>query len=142
MEGTMTAGKNVQRFAVRPSMTRMPIFWWVHRFSHLRFILRELSSVAVALYAVVLIAFAGSLNTGVASYEEFWAILRTPSSIAVHSVAFLFILFHAITWFRLAPRALVVRIGRTKIPDAAILAGNLAAWFVSSLVIAWVFLGH
>jgi fumarate reductase subunit C len=49
----------------------------------------------------------------------------------------IFLLLHAITWFGLAPRAMVVHVGGSRVPARAVLAGHYAAWFVVSAVIAW-----
>ena len=42
-------------------------------------------------------------------------------------------LFHTITWFNLAPRALVVRIGEDKVPDLLIAGPHYMGWMVFSL---------
>jgi fumarate reductase subunit C len=119
---------------------RMPIFWWVHKWVHAKFILRELTSVAVALYALVLLFQIRALAQGPEAYADFLTWLRTPLSIILHAIAFLFVLFHCITWFNLAPRALVVRIGKKRIPDAVIAASNYVAWVVVSAAMAWIIL--
>ncbi len=126
----------------RPKLyrARMPIFWWVHRWEHVQFITRELTSVFVAFYAVVLIVQIRALSGGVEAYENFVAWLRTPTSITLHVIAFAFILFHSFTWFNLAPRAMAVRIGRWRVPDKVIVGLNLIAWVVCSAVMGWFFL--
>ncbi|MCH8305380.1 MAG: fumarate reductase subunit C, partial [Candidatus Marinimicrobia bacterium] len=47
------------------------------------------------------------------------------------------LLFHSITWFSLAPKALTVRIGKWRIPDQLIISMNLLAWIFLSFVIGW-----
>ncbi|MDZ7343830.1 MAG: fumarate reductase subunit C [candidate division KSB1 bacterium] len=116
---------------------RMPIFWWVHKWVHTKFILRELTSVAVALYAVVLLFQIRAVAQGPEAYTHFLVWLQTPVSIGLHAIAFLFVLFHSVTWFNLAPRALVLRIGQKRIPDAMIAASNYVAWIIFSAAIAW-----
>jgi fumarate reductase subunit C len=46
--------------------------------------------------------------------------------------------FHAVTWFNLAPQALVVRFGHTHLPGSFISASNYAAWVVVSAIVAWI----
>lgn len=118
----------------------MPIFWWVYKWVHAKFILRELTSVAVALYALVLLFQIRAIAQGPEAYANFLTWLRTPLSIILHAMAFLFVLFHCITWFNLAPRALVVRMGKKRVPDAVIAASNYVAWVVVSAAIAWIIL--
>jgi fumarate reductase subunit C len=122
--------------------TRMPIFWWVHKWVHMKFILRELTSVAVALYALVLLFQIWALSRGPEAYASFSGRLKTPISIVLHAVAFLFVIFHSVTWFNLSPRALVVRIGKNRIPDAVIAASNYVAWVIFSAAIAWIMLSN
>ena len=120
--------------------TRVPIFWWVHQWIHLKFILRELTSVPVALYALVLLFQIRALAQGPEAYANFLAWLKTPVAIICHAVAFLFLIFHSVTWFNLAPRALVVRLGKKRIPDAVIAASNYLAWVILSAALAWLIL--
>jgi len=49
------------------------------------------------------------------------------------------VLYHSITWFNLSPKAMVVRLGRFRVPDLMIAGGNYAAWFVISGIIAWAY---
>ena len=55
-------------------------------------------------------------------------------------MAFVFVLFHAITWFNLTPKAMVVRLGGKRVPDWVILGSNYAAWLVLSALVAFVLL--
>jgi fumarate reductase subunit C len=119
---------------------RTPIFWWVHKWVHTKFILRELTSVAVAFYAVVLLFQVRALGHGPEAYANFGAWLKTPLAIIAHALAFLLVLFHSVTWFNLAPRALVVRIGKKRLPDVIIAASNYVAWIIFSAAMARIIL--
>jgi fumarate reductase subunit C len=50
------------------------------------------------------------------------------------------LLFHTLTWLHLAPRAMVVRLGGRRVPDAMVLLGQYAAWAGASALVAWVLL--
>lgn len=115
----------------------MPIFWWVRKWVHTRFILRELTSLSVAFYALVLLFHIRALSQGPEAYTNLLANLQTPVAIIVHAIAFLFIVLHSITWFNLAPKAMVIRIGKKRIPGAVIAASNYLAWIIFSAAIAW-----
>lgn len=117
---------------------RIPIFWWTSKWSNIKFITRELTSVFVAGYAVVLLLQIRSLLRGPEAYESFLVWLKTPLSIGFHIIALLFVVFHSITWFNLAPKALVVRLGKKTVPGFLIAGSNYAAWLVASALIAWV----
>ena len=114
-----------------------PIFWWLERFAYGKFITREMTSVAVGYAAVLFMLELWVLSRGPAAYERFVELLGSIPLLILHSVVLAFLLFHSITWFNLAPRALVVRLGRRRIPDALVLAGHYAAWLVATAVVVW-----
>lgn len=120
--------------------TRMPIFWWVHKWVHLRFILRELTSLSVAFYALVLLFHIQALTRGAPAYADFLTWLKTPLSLGLHAIAFLFVLFHSITWFNLAAKALVLRIGKKRLSGTVIISLNYIAWGILSAAVAWMVL--
>ncbi len=117
-----------------------PIFWWAKKWVHARFILRELTSVPVAFYAVILILQIRAMGLGPEAYTNFTDWLKTPLSLTLHVVSFPFVIYHSITWFNLAPKAIVIRIGKIRIPGLLIISLNLAAWVVFSVAITWLFL--
>ena len=117
-----------------------PIFWWAKKWVHARFILRELTSVPVAFYAVILILQIRAMGLGPEAYTNFTDWLKTPLSLTLHVVSFFFVIYHSITWFNLAPKAIVIRIDKIRIPGLLIVGLNLAAWVVFSVAITWLFL--
>lgn len=141
-QGDSIAGKNPRYKQYKPEMysQRMPIFWWIRKKAYVKFILRELTSVVVAAYAIVLIVQVRALSRGPEAYEAFVDILASPLSIILHVVALAVLLFHSITWFNLAPSAMVLKVGNKRIPDAAIITANVMAWIVLSLAMAWLIL--
>jgi fumarate reductase subunit C len=56
-------------------------------------------------------------------------------------VALFFVVFHAITWFNLAPQAMVVHLRGRRVPGTWIAGANYAAWAVASALVAWLILG-
>ena len=119
---------------------RVPVWWWLQNRAYAGFVLRELTSVFVAYFAVLNLWQVRALAQGPEAYGRFLARLQTPLFLALDTVAFLFVLFHAITWFNLAPKAMVVRLSGKRVPDAVILGLNYAAWIVLSAAVAVVLL--
>ncbi|MCH7618358.1 MAG: hypothetical protein IH880_01130 [Candidatus Marinimicrobia bacterium] len=115
----------------------MPIFWWTRKWVHMKFILRELTSVAVAYSAFLLLLIVRALNQGSEHYFEVTAMFKSPVILILHTVMFLFLIFHSVSWFSLAPKAIVLRIGKKRIPDQATIGLNFLAWFAVSSVIVW-----
>lgn len=120
---------------------RMSVWWWLKRWPYAKFVLRELTSVFVAFYAWVTICQLRALAAGPDSYGRFTERLSSPGWFLLNAVAFVALVFHAVTWFRLAPKAMVLTVRGRRVPDAAISAANFGAWAVLSTLVAWVVLG-
>ena len=96
---------------------------------YVAFILRELSSVFVAWFVVFLLLLGpGGRAAGSPSTASSWPGRRRPPVLLVNLVSLFFVVFHAITWFNLAPQAMVVRLGGRRVPGTWIAASNYAAW--------------
>jgi fumarate reductase subunit C len=115
-------------------------FWWLGSWPYLKFILRELSSIAVAFAVLLTLLQIRTLIAGPQSYARFQQALRSPVVIALNVAAFLFVLFHSITWFNLGPKAVAVRVRGKRIPDLFLAAPNYVIWVAVSGVIAWLVL--
>ena len=136
----MSAGAHYTPYHPKWYRRRVSVWWWLESGSYTGFVLRELSAVAVAFFAVVLIAQIRALARGPEAYARFTATLASPAVLVLSVVAFLFVLFHAITWFNLAPTAMVVRVRGKRVPDVAISGSNYAAWIVLSAAVAFLML--
>src|SRR5262249_16312903 len=120
---------------------RVSTWWWTEQWRSFKFILRELSSLAVIYFVALLLWLLWSLGQGPESYAEFQAWMKAPLMIVSNVIAFLFVLYHTITWFNLAPKAMPVRVGGKRLPDWMIAAPNYAAGVVISAGVAWFILG-
>ena len=116
---------------------RVSTYWWLRKWYYLKFVLRELSSIFVAYFVVITLLQIHSLSRGPEAYARFEGRMRNPLMIALSAISFLFVLFHTITWFNLAPRAMVMRLGGKRVPDTLIAGSNYLAWLVISAAVAW-----
>lgn len=116
---------------------RVSTYWWMSSWRYLLFILRELTSVAVAWSVVLTLLLLRALLNGPETYARFASALRSPWMIALNAIAFCFLLLHTITWFNLAPRAMPVRVGGKRVPEILVAAPNYVLWVLASAVIAW-----
>jgi fumarate reductase subunit C len=125
-----------------PGLYHRPIstFWWLERRSYLIFVLRELSSVFVAWFVVYLLVLINAIHAGAAEYQRFLDWSASPWVLGLNLVALLFVLLHAVTWFGLAPKAIVVRIRGRRVPPRVIVAAHYLLWLLLSAVSAWVIL--
>lgn len=119
----------------------MSTYWWLRHWWSIKFILRELSSVAVAWFVIVTLRQIAALSSGPEAFEIFRQWMGSPFILGVNVVCGAFLLLHTITWFNLAPRAMVIRVRGKRIPDGLIVMQNYGAWFVVSGLIAWLVMG-
>lgn len=119
---------------------RVSVCWWLQNRSYTTFVLRELTSLSVAFFAAVILWQLRALVQGPGAYADFLAWLRTPLFLILVSVAFLFVLFHAVTWFNLAPKAMVLRLQGKRVPDGIIAGLNYQAWLILSGGVTWILL--
>ena len=119
---------------------RVSTWWWLGEWHYLKFILRELTSLSVAWFVVLTLFQLRALLHGPETYAHFTGRLQSPLMIAFNLIAFCFVMFHAITWFNLAPRAMPVRMGGKRVPEFLVAAPNYVLWFAVSAFVGWLLL--
>lgn len=118
----------------------LPSTWWLQNRAYFLFMIRELTSVFIAAYAMLLLILLYRLNAGRDAYESYLRFLATPGMVIFHVIALAAALFHTVTWFNLTPKVLVVRMGAQRVPAAVIAGVNYAAWVAVSALVAWIVL--
>jgi len=118
----------------------MPVFWWAGRRSYLIFVLRELSSVFTAWSVVFLLLLVHAVSQGGKQYRQFLDLSSNPWMLALNVITIAFLVFHAITWFNLAPQAMVVRLRGNRVPRSWVSYAHYAAWALLSALAAWLIL--
>ena len=63
-----------------------------------------------------------------------------PAVLLLNAVSLFFVVFHAVTWFNLAPKAMVMRWRGRRVPGAWVAASNYGAWALVSALVAWLVL--
>src|SRR5438093_12256533 len=89
-----------------PKWYRQPVsvWWWLESWRFTKFVLRELTSVAVGFFALELLLEIRALGRGPEAYARFLARLENPGLMLLNVGALIFVLFHSFTWFNLAPK--------------------------------------
>ena len=131
---------NYTEFHPRWYRPPMSVFWWAGRRSYLIFVLRELSSIFIAWSVVFLLLLVHAVSEGGRQYRQFLNLSSNPWMMALNVITVAFLLFHAITWFNLAPQAMVVRLRGNRVPRSAITGAHYAAWALLSALVAWLIL--
>jgi fumarate reductase subunit C len=119
----------------------MPADWWMSgryrspssqgRNAYLLFMLREFTSIVLAIFLVFYLVQIARLGAGQAAYDAFLDSLRSPGMLFLHLLALVAAVYHTITWLQLAGIVMVLR----GVPPRALVLGGYVAWAVASLVV-------
>jgi succinate dehydrogenase subunit C len=121
----------------KPRTSRL---WWLGRRSYVLFVVRELSSVFVAWFVVFLLLLVRAVSQGDREYQRFLDLATTPWMLALNAITLFFVVFHTVTWFNAAPRAIVVRLRGRRVPAGFILVLHYAVWVLLTGITAWIVL--
>jgi fumarate reductase subunit C len=123
-------------------MTRRPYVrplhprWWLHDRRQFLYILRESTCVWVGLYSAILMDGLIRLSQGREAWNGYLAALSSPTGVTVQLICLGFAAFHAVTWFRVTPKAMPpLLIKGEPIPAETIVRGHFAVWAVLSLAV-------
>jgi fumarate reductase subunit C len=119
---------------------KMSATWWLQKKSYFLFMLRELSSVFIALFLLVYLYQIYQLTQGPEAYAAFTRRLSSPGWIFFNLIAFLFAVYHSVTWFQSTAVVLPVRLGERLVPRQIVTALHIGAWIVVSLGVLILFL--
>jgi fumarate reductase subunit C len=119
----------------KPYTRKLPKLWWLGQGRYTTYMVRELTCVFIGAYTAVVVVGLMRLSQGRAAYEAFLDALHSPLWIAFHLLALVFALFHTVTWFGVAPKAMPLQIGEKKVPGAAIIMAHYAGWIVVSAAV-------
>lgn len=119
---------------------RIPLFWWLGNTAYTRFIIRELTSLAVGYSALVVVLQVWSLDRGPESYDRFVNWLQLRPVVTLHVVVLAALVYHSVTWLNLAPKALILRVAGRRLSESVVLLIHYAAWLVASAAVLWLLL--
>ena len=103
---------------------RVSVWWWLEN----------------PTYALLTLWQVRALAAGGAAHAAFLARMRTPGFLVLNTLALVAVVFHSVTWFNLAPKAMVLRMGGRRVPDVLVAGANYAAWLILSagvLLLLW-----
>jgi fumarate reductase subunit C len=129
--------KTVRRPYVRPMAG-----WWTRNPFFVRYMVREVTSVGVWAYALVLTMGALRLGQGEAAWNGWLESMKSPLSLSLHLVLLVCMVVHTYSWFEIMPKTMApmvvngervsaARIQRTGWSVAAV------AFVVTLLLAAW-----
>ena len=124
-----------------PELRRpLPWTWWLRKQSYLFFMIRELTSLAVLAYAILIIA-ALRTATGDGSFTTFFDFLKSTTSVIIHVGLLILALVHTFTWIALTPKVMVLWRDDEQIEPDVIAGANGVIFLLISGAVLWVVLG-
>lgn len=112
-----------------------PTTWYFRQPRYLRYMSREITSIFIGAYCVLLVVGLHRLANGPEAWEGFLLALRSPDSIVFHLLALTAAFYHATTWFNATQKAMPIQIGEGFVPGNMISGAHYAAWAVLSVAI-------
>lgn len=85
----------------------LPRTWWLRKAPYFQFMIRELTSLAVFAYTLLLI-WALFAAGGQSTFAAFYEFLESPLSVWLHGLVLVLALFHTGTWIALTPKVMVL----------------------------------
>ena len=120
--------------APREFAWRMPVDWWTRQRHYFLYMLREFSSVPMALWLIWLLWEIKRAGSGAAHYYP----PRSAVFIAFSVVVLAFSLYHSYTFLKLAGVIIRIKVFDRPIPPKVIVATMFATWAAASVVVGFV----
>lgn len=115
--------------------------WWNRNPFFQKYILREVTSFGVEIYAVILTWGLVSLARGEEAWNGWLAAMQSPWSVLLHVLLAASMAIHAWSWFAIMPKTMpMVFIGHERLKDATITRTGWAVAVVATLV-SWLIFG-
>ncbi|HEY6356485.1 MAG TPA: fumarate reductase subunit C [Burkholderiaceae bacterium] len=115
--------------------------WWRRDPFFVRYMVREVTAVAVLAYAIVLTVGVVRLTQGEAAWNGWLQALRSPWSLLLHAVLLVSMFVHAKSWFEIMPKTMpMMVIGGRRVSASTITRSGWAATAIASIVLlmlAW-----
>jgi fumarate reductase subunit C len=109
--------------------------WYLQRRSYSVHMLQELTSLFIGIYALLLLWGISAVAGGPEAYRTFLNGLTNPGMRLLLWVLTVVIFYHAIAWFSVTPKAMVVQKGEEFVPGGLIAGAHYVIWVVLTLVV-------
>lgn len=119
----------------KPYVKPMPRTWFLQNPFHTLYMVREGTSLFVGAYSLILMWGLASLVKGEAAWNGWLEHMQCPAMTVFHVIALLATLYHAITWFSLAPKAMHLQKGDKKLEDTPVVIAHYVAFVIATVVI-------
>jgi fumarate reductase subunit C len=110
--------------------------WWRRDPFFVVYMARELTALAVLVYAIVLAVGVLRLSQGQAAFDGWLEALKSPGSILLHLVLLFSFAVHAKSWFEIMPKTMpIMYMGGERVQGATITRIGFIATVIASIVL-------
>jgi fumarate reductase subunit C len=121
---------------VRTGYVRPMQGWWRRDPFFVAYMARELTALAVLVYAIVLAVGVLRLSQGQTAFNGWLEALKSPCSILLHLVLLFSFAVHAKSWFEIMPKTMpIMYMGGERVEGSAITRTGFIATVVASIVL-------
>jgi len=110
--------------------------WWLRQGRYWRYMLRELSSLFIGVFTLMLVWGLYRLSHGEAAFLS-WSANLWEQMVPLSVLVFAFAFYHSVSWFSVTPKAMPLKIGGKRLPPASIVSAHLLLWLLVT-VIVWI----
>ena len=113
--------------------------WYLQQPRYRVYMLREVNCILVAVYCVLMLAGLAALASNQPErWNDFLASQHHPAWMVFHAFALVyFFVYQTMAWFQLAPKAMALQLGETRVSAPSIIAGHYIVWAVVTAVVFW-----
>lgn len=119
----------------------LPRSWWLRKATYFQFMVRELTSLALLAYTLLMIWALLASSGRATDLSGFFEFLLSPLSVWLHMIVLVLALFHTGTWIALTPKVLVLWRGDEQVEPDLIAGVNGIVFLIVSGVALWLVMG-
>lgn len=110
--------------------------WWRRDPFFVRYMIREVTAIAVLVYAIILMFGVLRLSQGEAAFNGWLAALRSPGSILLHLVLLVSFAVHAKSWFDIMPKTMpMMFVGGQRVEGSTITRTGYVVTIVATVLV-------
>lgn len=119
----------------KPYHAKQPANWFLKQHFYMWYMLRELTSIPVALYALNLMWGLASLVSSEAAWLNWIHAQQHGVMVLLALIALVGAGYHTMTWFQATPKILKIQLGEKFVPEKIIWLAHWAGFAVIALIL-------
>ena len=110
--------------------------WWLRQGRYWRYMLRELSSLFIGVFSLMLVWGLYRLSQGEAAFSS-WSANLWDQMLPLSLLVFVFAFYHSVSWFAVTPKAMPLKFAGKRLPSSLIVGAHLLLWLLVT-ALTWV----